>query len=133
VRNNGDIMASENKSAVLNAMRIMLLAIVYLILLTLAILAIVQVGRASYQMSYQIFGDVVVEEPPGQNITFKIEENESVWNVAERLENETLIVNKYTFYVRLMVESNQDLTLESGDYILNNSMTYSEILGRIVK
>ncbi len=126
-------MASSGKNRALNVTRGTLLLIVYIILFTLSVVAVVQISRTAYQLAYQVFGDVVVSEPPGEDRLFRIEKGESNWEVAEHLKNERLVVNQYTFYLRLRLMTNTSRRIEPGEYLLNTSMTYEDILGRIIK
>ncbi|MDR1700402.1 MAG: hypothetical protein LBR68_04350 [Lachnoclostridium sp.] len=125
-------MANPDKNRALNVTRGTLLFIVYIILLTLSVILIVQAGRMAYRLSYQVFGDVVVSEPPGENISFQIIETESAWEVSENLYQKNLVVNKYTFYLRLRLTINNNRKIVPGDHTLNTSMTYGEIIEKIV-
>ncbi len=126
-------MANPERNRAINVTRGTLLLIIYIILLTLSVIAVVQTSRAVYQLAYQVFGDVVVAEPPGKDRSFRIDKGESDWEVAEKLKDEQLIVNKYTFYLRLELASNASRKVAPGEYMLNTSMTYEEILERIMQ
>lgn len=123
-------MAKKNMA--LEIARGILLFIVNIIVMLLIVFALIQVCKMSYDFSYQIFGDVVVSSPPGQSSVFKVEKNESEWEVSKRLKNEKLIVNAYSFYIRLQLTANKSKKLTEGEYMLNSSMTYEEILQKIV-
>lgn len=125
-------MAKTKKSTALDVARGVLAFLVNIIVLAIAVIAVVQVCRLSYELSYQIFGEVVVSEPPGENIPFAITEGESEWSVSERLEKEDLVINKFTFFIRLKLTVHGGQKLSPGAYTLNTSMTYDDLLKKIV-
>ncbi len=88
----------------------------------------VTVGKYVYDFSYQVFGSVPAAEEPGKDIDFRIESGESTMDIANKLEFNSLIVNKYSFYVKVKIK-NYDIY--PGTYVLNTSMDYDDILKEI--
>ncbi|MCR5330355.1 MAG: endolytic transglycosylase MltG [Lachnospiraceae bacterium] len=91
----------------------------------------------SYDFAYQIFGDVAVEAAPGRDVKVTIMKGESTMNIASKLQDAKVIVNKYSFFVKLklMELGKKDNDPETskydvmpGTYILNTSMSYNEVL-----
>ncbi|MCR5823732.1 MAG: endolytic transglycosylase MltG [Lachnospiraceae bacterium] len=89
------------------------------------------VYRASvfvYDFCYQVFGDVVVEEAPGVNVEIDIPEGTSTMELASKLEMNRLVVNRYSFYLKVKLLGYKIL---AGTYHLNTSMTYDDIINTI--
>ena len=79
----------------------------------------------SYDFAYQVFGDVAVESAPGRDVKVTIMKGESSMNIAEKLKDAKLIVDKYSFYVKLKLK---EYDIMPGTYVLNTSMSYDQVL-----
>ena len=79
----------------------------------------------SYDFSYQIFGNVAVEAPPGRDVKVTILKGESSMNIASKLESAKVVVDKYSFYLKLKLK---EYNIMPGTYELNTSMSYDEVL-----
>ena len=105
--------------------RLMLDVTVYAI----AVIAFIYVTRYAYDFCYQIFGNASVNDSlHAKSMTVEIDADESLMDVAEMLEDNELILNKYSFYVKLKLEK---VTLISGKYDLSSDMDYTEIIKTI--
>lgn len=100
----------------------LLLTIVFYILI---VILIINVSKAAYDFTYQLYGPVRAEAPPGTTIYFQIKKGESTMDIASKLELNLAIKNKMAFYVKTKL---QNLNIMPGTYIINSSMTYDEIL-----
>jgi UPF0755 protein len=89
------------------------------------VVLIVNVSKAAYQFTYQLYGPCPAEHKPGTDITFQIKKGESTMDIANRLKSKKAIVNKYSFYAKVKI---QNLKIMPGTYKINSSMTYNEIL-----
>jgi UPF0755 protein len=103
----------------------LLLNIIFYILV---IILIVNVSKAAYEFTYQMYGPVAVDPAPGREIIFKIKKGESTMDIASKLEINHAIVNKYSFYLRTKL---QNLVIMPGTYRIYSSMTYKQILDTI--
>ena len=56
-----------------------------------------------------------------------IAENETEYEVAKDLARKDLIADRFSFYLRMRLEKSDDVSLQSGSYTLNSSMTYDDI------
>lgn len=92
---------------------------------------IIHACKTCYDLCYEIYGPVVVEKAPGTDIHFSVKKNESAYKVAKNLYKEGVIVNSYSFYARTMLMDRNEL--KPGDYVLNTSMDYEEILDMLTK
>lgn len=81
-----------------------------------------------YDFAYQVFGAVSVEDAPGRDVKVTIMKGESSMNIASKLENAKLIVNKYSFFVKLKLK---EYDIMPGTFVLNTSMSYDDILDTI--
>lgn len=110
-------------------MGILLSGIFYL----LVVIGISKACDIVYDFSYQVFGEVRVQEAPGADVEFVINDNESVMQIASRLERAKLAVNRYSFYIRakLAASGKGGESIKPGSYELNTSMTYGEVLSII--
>ncbi len=91
----------------------------------LVIIAVVDFSKWAYQFTYQLYGPVSVDPAPGREIIFQINKGESTMDIANKLEINRVIVNKYSFYFKTKL---QELTVMPGTYKINSSMTYKQIL-----
>ncbi|WP_343209241.1 endolytic transglycosylase MltG [Anaerolentibacter hominis] len=101
----------------------MLLTIAFYILV---IMVICKIGAMSYEFAYEIFGDVSVDAEPGRDVEITINEGDSAMNIAGKLEVNKVVVNKYSFYIRIKL--NRKNLVKPGTYTLNSSMNYDEIM-----
>lgn len=82
--------------------------------------------KATYEFSYQIFGNVTVtDEAHKYDREVVIAESESTMSVARKLELYKIAKNKYSFYVRAKLG---DESIKPGTYILSSDMDYDDIL-----
>lgn len=115
----------ENKSnSVMKVISFLLQLSLNVIFYLIVILLIIMLTQKAYHFSYEIFGNVAVEEEPGHDRSIKISKGESTLDVAKVLELNGLIVNKYSFYVKAKLSKQ---VIMPGKYIINSSMTYDEI------
>ena len=112
--------------------------VIYVVLIYFLIKAV----HVSYDYAYRIFGDVAVEESPGRNVKIQILKGESTMNIATKLETNKLILDKYSFFIKVQLGnlasgsddesgSKKKYDIKGGTYILNTSMNYNEILEMI--
>lgn len=84
-----------------------------------------------YNFCYGIYGPVVVEEAPGQDIVFEVRDGDSMADVSKRLMDEGIISDKYAFYIRTKLMDTDKTILKAGVYTLNTSMDYGTIINQI--
>lgn len=121
----------QNIQKTLNTLRLLLALCVNLLLMVLVIYGIGTACRQGYHFCYEIFGAVVMEDAPGTEQNFLVTEADTMWDVAGRLEREDLIVNRYSFYIRTKLMDPETVALHPGEYVLNTSMTYEEIINQL--
>lgn len=115
----------------LNSLRYLLSICVNVLIIILIMYAIWQLCEGGYYFCYEIFGSVAVEDTPGSDREFVVEPDDTMYEIAERLEEDGLIVNRYSFYIRSQLMDSEDTTLQSGSYVLNTSMDYEEIIDQL--
>ena len=124
----GAVKKKKNKLAVNLAsglFRLVLDIAVYAVVLV----AFLFVVSYSYDFCYQIFGDAsLTDSLHAKTMTVKIEADESLMDVAGMLEDNDLIINRYSFYAKLKLEK---VRLTAGEYDLSSDMDYSEIIEEI--
>lgn len=118
----------QNVQVALNSIRYLLSFIANVLFMILVIYGVFQICGASYHFCYEIFGPVVMEDAPGRDHYFHVAEGETMFQVAERLEEEQLIASKYSFYIRTELMDQKEVRLRPGNYVLNTSMDYEEII-----
>lgn len=96
-----------------------------IIFYSVLIIAVARFSVEAYTIGYQIFGSVAVDEEPGHEVELEITEDESLLNLAKRLEVSKLIENKYSFYLKAKLNNR---VIIPGKYTLYSSMNYDEIL-----
>lgn len=102
----------------------MLQLFVNIIIYTILILLIVRAGGQAYTFTYRLFGSVRMDTI-GMNVTIQISEEESEMNVASKLELNKVIPDKYSFYFKMKLAKAE---LHSGEFVVNTSMDYDEII-----
>lgn len=78
----------------------------------------------SYDFAYEVFGDSTVEEE-GRDVTVTIMKGESAFNIASKLEDSKIVVNRYTFYAKLLIKRKEVMP---GTFVLNTAMTYNDVI-----
>lgn len=123
-------MASNSTSVklTLKVASFILRLLINIIFYIFVVILIVNVSKMAYDFTYQLYGPVTVEHAPGRDIPIKIQKGESTMDVANKLEINLVIKNKYAFYLKTKL---QNSVLMPGTYTINNSMTYDEILAVI--
>lgn len=124
---------SQNSGQALKFFRRGILLLVDVLVAILLSFMIFHACKMCYGLCYEIYGPVVVEKSPGTDIRFTVGENESMYRVAKKLYADGIIVNNYSFYARTMLMDKDEIKLKPGDYVLNTSMDYEEILDMITK
>ena len=119
---------SKSTKSALRIVQIVLQVTFNIFFYMVVFLLVIRLSGAVYDFSYQIFGDVTVEEVPGHKVTFEVEKGESVLSLGRRLGEERLVVNPYSFAVRAKLTVGKRHPILPGTYKLNTSMTYDEIL-----
>lgn len=117
----------------LKVVRTMLIVILNTIIYGVVLFAGVQLCSIGYSFAYEVLGDTTAEFPPGEEKEFTIEKNEDAFTVAGRLEEDNLVKNRYSFYLRMLLEESEETKLTPGDYTLNTCMSYEEIVSHILK
>ena len=95
-----------------------------IIVYTILILLIVRAGGQAYTFTYRLFGSVRMDTI-GMNVTIQINENESDMNVASKLELNKVIPDKYSFCFKMKLAKAE---LQPGEFVVNTSMDYDEII-----
>lgn len=121
----------QNIQRTLNTLRLLLALCVNILLTVLVVYGMGTACLQGYHFCYEIFGSVVIEDAPGTERTFQVMEADTMWDVAGRLEQENLIVNRYSFFIRTKLMDPETVSLYPGEYVLNTSMTYEEIINQL--
>ena len=114
-----------------NTIRFLLALCVNLLLMILVCYGVGTACLQGYHFCYEIFGAVVVEDAPGTEQLFRVNETDTMRDIADRLEQENLIVNSRSFYIRTKLMDPETVVLRPGEYMLNTSMTYEEIINQM--
>ncbi len=115
-------------NAALNAVWFIFYVLINIIFYAVAIFLIYRACIFAYDFSFQVFGNVTVDEGEGRNALVTINEGSSTMELASQLEMNKIIKNRYSFYIKVkLLNSN----IKAGSYIVNSSMTYDEILKTI--
>lgn len=119
-------MASKQANAKLalritsGVFRFVLNVLFYVIVIT----CIITFSKAAFNFSYQVFGDVTVDEEPKREVKIRIVSGESTMTVARKLEQNKIIVDDTTFYLKAKLSK---VNIMPGTYVVNSAMTYEEI------
>ncbi|MEG1991891.1 MAG: endolytic transglycosylase MltG [Acetivibrio sp.] len=121
---------NRTKSA-LGVLKIIIQIIWNILLYTIIIIGVFRISGVVYDFSYEIFGNVTVDSLPGKDMPIEIRSGEGTKELAQKLENMGIIVNKNTFFVRAKLSIGSRKPILPGSYRLNTSMTYEEIISVI--
>lgn len=116
---------SQQTKAALDIIGYFLGVLLNLVFYAVVAFGIYYVATNVYEFAYQIVGDRVCEAEPGRDVEIHIEEGESTMDIAEKLYMNKVVVNKYTFYLKVQLF---EYKIMQGTFQLNTSMTYDEIL-----
>jgi len=119
---------AENDEVIFRLVYHVLVFIVEILIILLVAVGIIQCCEMSYQFCYEIFGSVSVEEGPGVDRDFEVKKSDSAYRIAERLQEKGLIKNRYSFFIRAFLTEKDQTVFHSGEYVLNTSMNYEDIL-----
>jgi len=119
---------TENDQVIFRLVYHVLVFIVEILVTLLVVVGMIQCCQASYRFCYEIFGSIAVEEGPGSDKDFEVKKSDSVYRMAERLQEEGLIKNKYSFFIRVFLTEKNQTVFHSGKYVLNTSMDYEDII-----
>lgn len=119
---------SQSTKAVLDIFGFLLGMILNIVFYAAVAFAIYFVSARVYEYSYQVFGDRVCEAAPGRDVQIHIDEGESTMEIANKLYMNKVVVNKYTFYLKVRLFEKD---IMQGTFLLNTSMTYDEVLSVI--
>lgn len=123
----------KSNGTLLFIIRGFLIFLLNLIFYVVVVLGAVEICKVSYSFANEVFGEVMAEAPPGRDREFQINEADDMLTISKNLEKEGIVANAYSFYIRLKFSLSDKNVVVAGNYTLNTSMTYEEILDKIVK
>ena len=123
--------SKRSEDAVAVGIRYIVYVCINMILTFIVLFGTYKLCSLSYNSCYEIFGTVTPQNEPGQNKLFEVMDDDSMSDVSERLQENGLIVNKYTFMVRTKLMDPEKTVLRPGKYMLNTSMDYEEIINQL--
>ncbi|MBP3914345.1 MAG: endolytic transglycosylase MltG [Lachnospiraceae bacterium] len=104
--------------------------IIRILIYVLIVLALYYAAKRAYVFGYELFREEAKELPPGRDIAVVIPEDADISMIARILEAEGLIDDAKLFVIRERI-SDSHADPVPGSYILNTSMTGTEILEKI--
>lgn len=96
----------------------------------LVVVGIWRVGEYSYKYCYGIIADTAMEKSPGRDVRVSITADMSGQDTAKLLKRKGLVKDAGVFYIQLKVNDYDEKLLE-GTYVLNTSMTPTEIMAEL--
>ena len=104
--------------------------IIRILVYVLIVLALYYSAKKAYVFGYELFREEARELPPGRDIAVVIPEDADIKKISRILEAEGLIDDANLFVIRERI-SDSHADPVPGSYILNTSMTGTEILEMI--
>ncbi len=92
--------------------------------------AIIRIGESAYSITYRVVSDAAIAEEPGRDVSVTINSSMTDSDIAEILEKKGLVESASVFRIQLKVFQ-YDGELQPGSYILNTSMTPSEMMAEM--
>ena len=115
---------TRNLQLMLNSARYLLAICVNILVLVLILYGVSRVCICGYHFCYAVFGTVTVDQGKGQEKIFQVETNRSMYEVADKLQKQGLIVDKYSFYARTQLLEQDTVILRPGTYV---SVSYTHL------
>ena len=115
---------SAATKVVLDITSMVLHLLLNIIFFIVVIMLVVKFSQVAYDFSYQVFGSVRVSETNGREYELTVSPGESTMRVAAKLEQNRIIVNRFSFFLRAKLMKKNILP---GTYQVNASMDYDEI------
>lgn len=115
---------SSAEKLVIVILRITLQVFLNVIFYVLVIFVVVKGSKFAYTMAYETFGSVTATPKPGFERTITVTDGEGTMDLSKELEEDGIIVNRYTFYLRAKLMKQN---IKPGTYKVNSSMNYDEI------
>ena len=104
---------------------------VYIVLYSLLVFGVAILCFHGYRFCYNVFADVRVEQQPGKEITFSVSSSDSFRDIAAKLQEKGVIRERYSFLARAGIMDTDRNKIYAGKYILNNSMTYEQVINHL--
>ena len=124
--NDGVVDNNEgNKSDFFN---LIIKMILYILIYGILIFGIVTLANKGYEFAYQIYGDVSVEKEATLSREIEVVAGDNALSVASKLYDEGLIVDKYSFIIRMKLSGE---VIQPNKYTISNDMNYKEIIDEI--
>lgn len=105
--------------------------VAYVFFYGLLFYGIVILSHKGYQFFYEVFGPTVVQEAPGEERVFQVQEGDTVKSISKRLEEEGVIVNWKSFSLRMKLVLSSQQELQPGVYQLRTDMDYKQIMNQL--
>ncbi len=115
---------SAATKVVLDITSMVLHLLLNIIFFIVVVMLVVKFSQVAHDFAYQVFGSVRVSEENGREYELTISEGESTMRVAAKLEQNRIIVNRFSFFLRARLMKKNILP---GTYQVNASMDYDEI------
>ena len=120
--------ASKNTKRVMRAIGAFLQIVTNVLFYALVFLALMRLSAAAYDIAYGVFGDVTSQKEPGRDVSVTIEKGDSTLEIAKKLEEERVVPNRYSFFIRAKITISRKHPIVPGEYELNTSMPFETIL-----
>lgn len=103
---------------------------VNIVIYALVIFLIYKAAIYSYDFTYRVMGSETVDpdEASGREVKIQILKGETSMNIAAKLETNKVIVDKYSFFVKLKLRGDEVMP---GTYMLKSWSTYDDIIREI--
>lgn len=105
--------------------------VAYVFFYGLLFYGITVLSQKGYQFFYEVFGPTAVQEAPGEERVFQVQEKDTIKSVSKRLEEEGLIVDWKSFSMRMKLVLSNKQELQPGVYQLRTDMNYKEIINQL--
>ena len=102
--------------------------VIHVVVYAAVVIGTIVIANKAYDFTYQIYGAVPVSAKSTETKKIEIKPGENGLQIADKLYREDLIVNKYSFFIRLKLSQRM---VQPQKYELSNNMTYIEILDKI--
>lgn len=109
---------------VLNIFGVVIHIFLNIIFYLVIVYLVIKASHFAYDFAYQVFGSVSVTKNSDYATDITISKGESTMEVAKALENEKIIANKYSFYLRAKLTK---VNILPGKYKVSSDMDYDQI------
>ena len=98
-----------------------------IVVIALVAMMLMHLGTEAYYYGHSVFHTGALDPLPGRQAAVKVEEGDSIVDLAKLLERKGLISDWKLFYIQIRLSKYYEM-IEPGEYVLTTAMTPKEMM-----